>query len=152
METASYVWSPRPRKDYVVYDDQGTGYGYGVRSIFESRPGLWNIFWLNSIRVDYLLDWPQSDAENAPSYSSSLIETIKSADMVCKGLTLEELAEITFPQMWVEQIIQHDLHPPIRIMWDTDPEDPWIDVMADRIVKSRYYTQVEGNIIKANFG
>lgn len=145
------VWSPKDRIEYTVIMPDGSYGGIGARAVFKDRPGLWNMCWLHSAQVDHLLDWPEEDAENAPGYSTSLSECEASAHVVCGVETLEALAARVKPQTWIDAVVEHNLHPPIRKFWDSCVHNSWLSIVSQRVKLSRYYTEQTGNVISANF-
>lgn len=151
MSKKPLVWSPNQREAYTVNMPDGTKGGIGAREIFTGRPGLWNMCWLHSARIDEILDWPEDDADNVPGYSTSVAECESSAYEVCGGVTIEELAAYTTPQKWVQKIVENNLHPPIRKFWDDCKHNSWLSIVEARMKLSRYYTESNGGIISVNF-
>lgn len=152
MSKKPLVWSPYERETYTVTLADGSKAGIGALDLFDDRPGLWNIVWLHSERVDHLLDW-QEDPLHAPAFSLSVYECEKSADFLYGALTLESWAEELFPEKWIKMIAENDLHPPIREFWDEceHPLNSWLLIATRRARLSRYHTERTGNKIVVNF-
>jgi hypothetical protein len=81
---------------------------------------------------------------------------MKSADFSCIGVPFELLCEQLSPQKVIEKIIGHDLHPPIRVYWDSFEEGGWYSLVMDRIgsfktVASRSPPKKRGKLLYGNF-
>ncbi len=144
------VWSPRERKEYTAKESNGTLTGIGSLSIFEGRPGLWNLVWLHSVRVDTLLKW-DAPAKMAPAYSAAIAACEESANEVIGGVTAEFAAANMKCQEFISFLKRNNTNLPIQQYWDRLEGDSWDSLVADRLELSRDYIQREGNVLTPNF-
>ena len=148
----SKIWSPYNREMYTVKLDDSTIAGIGSLDVFDGRPGLWNMVWLHSARVDELLEWVD-DPMFAPHFSQSVYECEQSAEVLCGAKTLETHAEELWPDKWIRLMIDRDVQFPVRAFWDDceHPLNSWLQIVTERAKLSRYHTHREGNKIIVNF-
>ena len=144
------IWSPHPREKYTVTLQDGTKAGLGTRSAFKESPGLWNLFWLHSVSVDTLLNW-EGDPTEAPCYSTALNMCMESLFYVCGAHTVEQLAIELSAQNFVTRLVEHDCQPPIRVWLDEPEDDNWFDFVMEKVVRSRGYVSMKGNLSSVNF-
>lgn len=142
-------WSPYPAERYAVKMPDGKLVGLGALPLFKERPGLWNLMWLHSIRVDRLLDWPYG-TDDIPIASAVLPFIIESADYMCNSQPLEFMAETLTAQEFVDCIKACDCHPPVRDFWDDIPGG-WVGFVDDRLSNHVGLRQQKGNVVSVNF-
>lgn len=137
------TWSPRPMIEYTVELD-GEKVGLGAREEFIGRPGLWNFFWLNSKKVDWLLDW-QQPPEGAPMHTIILDKCILSMDELCGGIKLELLCESLNPQELIKRIIEKGCEPAVKQYWDELGPDRWLELVTARVAKAKQFHEPSRN-------
>ena len=123
--------------------------GLGARPEFDGHPGLWNLFWLHSVKVDVLLDWPLAP-EEAPMDTAALGVCIKSAGFSCQGISLEFLCEKLTAENVIERILDNDYHPPIRQFWD-ETSSGWESFVRDRLKSFKTLKKEKGVVIRGKF-
>ena len=145
------VWSPYPREKYTVTLPDGELAGIGALDIFEGHPGLWNLVWLHSVRVDTLLNW-DAPPEEAPAYSKAIKKCEESAYMVVGAFTVEYAAANMGPRGFVMYLKENNAKLPIQAYWDLMENDSWESLVNDRMKLSKLYFEKKGNLFTANFG
>ncbi len=144
----SEIWSPHPRGMYTVMLD-GVPRGLGAREEFEGRPGLWNMFWLHSVKVDWLLNW-ELPPEEAPMHTDALSKCVQSADFDCGGVSFEDLCESLKADKLIAVMVERDFQPPIRVFWDSS-EYGWESLVNSRLKTFKSVNKSRGVVIKGNF-
>ena len=144
------IWSPRAREEYTVTMPDGSREGLGALDIFDGRPGLWNLVWLHSVRVDTILNW-EGSPEKAPAFSIAVAKCIESAEMIIGAITIEYLAETLSPQEFVDHLKKQGACLPIQEYWDSCEGDSWEQLVQDRLKLARNRIEVIGNVYRPKF-
>ncbi len=118
--------------------------------MFNGRPGLWNLVWLHSIRVDSLLDW-QGPAEDAVGYTSVLVECEKSASLLIGGATTEYWAATLDVNAFIQKLRRSDVRLPIQDFWDDLEGDSWEQLVSERAKLSAQHVEQRGNVCYPHF-
>jgi len=123
--------------------------GLGAREEFDGRPGLWNMFWLHSAKVDLLLDWDRLP-EDAPMHTLALDRCIASAGFYCDGVNFETLCEVLTADQLITLMAGRNYRPPIRRFWDEIPSG-WQSFVTDRLKSFKSLSKRKGVVIQGNF-
>jgi len=127
------LWSPRPREDYIIKIN-GKNCGVAARSIFNDVPGLWNLFWLHSIRVDLLLKWEEGDP--LPSdVTNVLMMAMSDAEVLCGAWTLAELCRCNTPAYFVKHVMKYGTMFKLRTFLEEPENDSWLLFVIDKMKK-----------------
>jgi len=145
---SSNLWSPYPPSFYTVMVD-GEPAGLGAREEFIDRPGLWNMFWLHSAKVDLLLDWPVFP-EQAPMHTAALTSCVASASYACHGISLETLCEFLPAEDFIKRMVDKNYQPPIRVFWDA-VTNGWLGFVTDRLKSFKTKSKRKGVVIQGRF-
>ena len=142
------LWSPHPPSKYTVLVD-GVRSGLGAREEFIGRPGLWNMFWLHSTKIDYMLDW-DLPPNQAPADTLALDKCIESVGYGCDGVTFEILCEFLTATEVINRVLRNGYYPPIRCFWE-EVSGGWLKFVEDRLKSFKSIKNREGRLIKGNF-
>lgn len=142
------LWSPHPPSSYTVTIN-GQPSGLGAREEFVDRPGLWNMFWLHSTKVDSMLDWAYRP-EDAPMHTLALDKCLLSAGFYCDGVNFETLCEVLTADQLITLVAEKNYHPPIRKFWDEIPSG-WQLFVTDRLKSFKSLAKTKGLLIQGNF-
>ena len=142
------LWSPHPPSSYTVLVD-GVRSGLGARPEFVGRPGLWNMFWLHSTKIDYLLDWDLAP-ERAPADTLALDKCIESIGYPCNGVTFEVLCEYLTAKEMIDRVLMRGCNPPIRLFWE-EVSGGWLKFVEDRLKSFKSLHNKKGLLIQGSF-
>ena len=142
------LWSPHPPQAYTVMVD-GVPAGLGVREEFVGRPGLWNMFWLHSTKVDTLLNW-ELPPEQAIADTVVLHHCIDSINYNCQGMSFESLCEILPAYELICRVQQRGWQPPIRSFWE-EVQGGWWQFVTDRLKTYKSLDKKKGVVVQGKF-
>lgn len=142
------LWSPHPPSAYTVTLN-GVPVGLGAREEFVGRPGLWNMFWLHSTKVDTILEWPEAP-ELAPMDTAALRYCIQSVNYSCHGVSFETLCEVLPAEELIARVVQKNYNPPIRQFWDQTTSG-WQSFVVDRLKSFKSLNKRKGVLIQGRF-
>lgn len=142
------LWSPHPPQAYTVMVD-GVPAGLGAREEFVGRPGLWNMFWLHSTKVDTLLNW-ELPPEQAIADTVVLHHCIDSVSYTCRGIKFETLCEELSAEDLISRVMEKGCHPPIREFWD-ETAAGWYQFVTDRLKTYKSLDKKKGVVVQGKF-